>query len=232
MKKIILIIALISLPCLAKDLPNIQIPDEEMNTTLKGYAEYLEDSEAIYLKDNENKFVLNIKIPQKIESKSLLEKQITPSQNFDYSKYNSEEYRVRPTNRSKSISRQAFSVGAKYDNDVDYAQFEQTAGLYTKYEKEWFSISTSYEKTIGSTNGVPVDTIYISPEFKLGQRVSIKPVLSSNLTYRRKKAELILSINPFLKSDRFNFELGTAQTFDENNVLIKNQFKFNTRFKL
>ena len=35
-------------------------------TTLKGYNQYIEDTNAIYLKDSNNNFVLNIKSPQKI----------------------------------------------------------------------------------------------------------------------------------------------------------------------
>ena len=35
-------------------------------TVLKGYAQYVEDSNSIYLKDDNNNFVLNLKNPQKI----------------------------------------------------------------------------------------------------------------------------------------------------------------------
>ena len=39
---------------------------EPENITLKGYAQYIEDTEAIYLTDDNNQFVLNLKVPQKI----------------------------------------------------------------------------------------------------------------------------------------------------------------------
>ena len=69
-----ILIIFLSLPCLSYEndliiLPNIFITDtseaKSDNYTLKGYAEYLEDTEAIYLKDPDNQFVLNLKIPQK-----------------------------------------------------------------------------------------------------------------------------------------------------------------------
>ena len=37
-------------------------------TVLKGYAQYVEDSNSIYLKDGNNNFVLNLKNPQKISA--------------------------------------------------------------------------------------------------------------------------------------------------------------------
>ena len=57
--------------------PQIENTDEEIlfenednvrygATTLKGYAQYVDDSNAIHLKDDNDEFVLNIKNPQKI----------------------------------------------------------------------------------------------------------------------------------------------------------------------
>ena len=61
-------------------LPNIFITDtseaegeiDPDSITLKGYAEFMEDSEAIYLKDVDDQFVLNLKVPQKIGSQKLI----------------------------------------------------------------------------------------------------------------------------------------------------------------
>ncbi len=60
-------------------LPNIFIwADDELNAaTLKGYAEFLEADDAITLQDG-NGFVLNIKTPQGIGSKSLIKPQPKP----------------------------------------------------------------------------------------------------------------------------------------------------------
>ena len=83
MMRVLCILSLIiffSLPCMAYEsdliiLPNVFITDtseaeEEIdpnNITLKGYAEFMEDSQAIYLKDpDDDQLVLNLKIQRKL----------------------------------------------------------------------------------------------------------------------------------------------------------------------
>ena len=89
-------------------------------------------------------------------------------------------------------------------------------------------------KTVNSTNNNYNDNFYFSPEWKLNQYVSLKETLSADITRERRKAEFMISINPFGKKDedRLRLELGANQTYDYNNVVIRNQFKFSTRFKL
>jgi len=251
---IICIIAFLSLPCVAKNtelsydkdliiLPNIFITDiseaeEEIDTdniTLKGYAEYLEDSEAIYLKDDNDQFVLNLKVPQKITSQKLADehKKIN-KKTANYSKYGGAEYKIAPETRDAIISAGDLSFGTTIDEEVDYAELEHTATFFTKYKKNKFALTSAYERTIGSTYNNYIDTIYIAPEIKINKILSIKEVLSDNRTYRRKKAELVLSINPLAnrKEDRLNFEIGASRTYYEQNDFIRDRIRFNTRFKL
>ncbi len=249
MKKILLIILIsLALPCFAYDedlkLQNIFITDtteaeeylEPSNITLKGYAEYLEDTEAVTLTDDNDEFVLNLKVPQKITSKRLVEEhaKILAQKPVKYSKYGAEEYQVIPKGSNAIVSSGGLSFGTSFDQDVDYAQFEQTAGVFTRYDKGRFGLKTSYERTIGSTNNSYIDNIYLTPEFRINNIVSIKEELSSNITYRRKKAELILSIKPFAntKDDRLNLELSAGQTYYEDTAFTRNRLKFNTKFKL
>ena len=111
---------------------------------------------------------------------------------------------------------------------------EQSSGVFYKYKYKRFSITTSYLKTVNSTNNTYNDNFYVAPELELNQYFSLKEILSEDTVKRRKKAELVLSINPFgnKDTDRLRFELGASQTYDDNNNLFKSQFKFSTNFKL
>ena len=208
-------------------------PDD---VVLKGYAEFVEDSETIYMTDKNNKFVLNIKEPQEIKSKSLADIHKTNSQTtpYIYSKFSSLEYKIEPAGGNTVYNvGNGLSVGTSYDYGIDTAEFEQTTGVFTKYETKHFTLSSSYNRTICSTFGNYVDNIYVTPEIKLNDSVSVKEVLSTNPLTRRKKAEIVLSVKPFAaKLDgRLSIQAGVGNTYDEDNELIRSKFKFNTNFR-
>ena len=203
---------------------------------LKGYAQFMQDSEAVYMTDENNKFVMNIKEPQKIASKSLadIHKVNSVTTPYMYSKFGGEEYKIKPVGGNSVYNLgNGFSVGTSYDQEVDYAEFEQTTGVFTKFETKHFALSSSYNRTICSTFGNYIDNIYVTPEIKLNDSISIKEVLSANPVTRRKKAELVLTVTPFANNldRRLNFQAGVGNTYDDNNELIRSRFKFNTNFK-
>ena len=68
---------------------------------------------------------------------------------------------------------------------------------------------------------------------KLCQYLTLKNILSADTVKRRKKAEIVLSVNPFGKKDydRLRFELGASETYDEINNIIKGQFRFSTNYR-
>lgn len=245
---LIILLCFIFLPCEAKEkvgkLQNIFITDtteveeyiEPDTTTLKGYAEYIEDSEAIHLKDDQDEFVLNLKVPQKISSKSLIDNYnpAPTTRPKTYSRFGSEEYQIIPQGKNAIVSAGDLSFGTTFDQDVDTSQFEQTAGVFTAYTKGPFKLKTSYKRTVGSVHGNYTDNIYFSPEVKINKMFTIRGVLSANMLTGIKKNELVLSINPFAytKYDRLNLEIGAGQTYSHDNELIRNKIRFNTRFKL
>ncbi len=225
-------------------LPNVFITDtseaeEEIDPnsiTLKGYAEFMEDSQAIYLKDLEDQFVLNLKVPQKINSKKLVNS-YTPNYKkrpITYSKYDKAEYKISPTNGDATISAGDVSFGTAIGEEVDFAELEHTATFFTKYKKDRFAITSAYERTIGSTANNYIDSVYIAPEFKINKVLSIKEILTDNRTFNRKKAELVLSINPLAKTkeNRLRFEIGASRTIYEETNFIRDRIRFNTKFKL
>ncbi len=212
------------------------IPD---SVTLKGYAQFLEDSDAIYLKDDDDQFVLNLKKPQKITSDTLTSKQDNSLARKPkiISKSGSDQYSLLTEGHNSTIDfGDGFSAGTSYGSEIDYAQFKRRAGFFTKYDAEHFALRTSYERSFGSAFGDYVDYFYLVPEIKINNVVSLKEVLSANPTYKVNKAEFVLSINPLARTkkndNRLNIEMGTVSVYDQKNTLLKNQIKFNTKFKL
>lgn len=203
---------------------------------LHGYAEYFDDEEnAISLDLPENEYlVLNIKKPVVIEGKYFGYLQSSPSL-FDnnYTKYNGSEYSISPISGSSSKSVGGFSAGATYSQGIDYGELEQSSGIFTKYQYKRFAISTSYAKTVNTTNNTYNDNFYIMPELKLSQYFTIKNILSADTVKKRKKAEVVLSVNPFGNKDydRLRLEFGASGTYDEVNNSFKNQLKFSTMYK-
>lgn len=201
-------------------------------TTLKGYTQYIEDSNIIHLKDDNNEFVLNIKTPQKIIS--------TKSLNFGVPtakptlKYVNEEYLIAPNTISASSRIGNLTIGAQYNNEIDnIAMLEAETGLFTKYEKNKFALSSSVTKSLNTTYAQDYNTISIAPELKLNNYMSLKNVLSADITRNRRSSKLIFSINPFGKKDgRMFFEFGAKQTYNIETEATSTQFSFSTQFKL
>ena len=68
---------------------------------------------------------------------------------------------------------------------------------------------------------------------KLSQYLTLKNIFSADTVKKRKKAEVVLSLNPFGNRDydRLRFELGASETYDEMNNSLKGQFRFSTNYK-
>ena len=210
--------------------------DDMYNYVLHGYAEYFDDEKnAVALDLPENEYlVLHIKKPIVIEGKYFGYLQPSPSL-FDntYSKYNGTEYSIAPVSGSTEKKVGGFSAGATYSQGIDYGELEQSSGIFTKYQYKRFAISTSYAKTVNTTNNNYNDNFYVIPELRLNQYFTIKNILSADTVKKRKKAEVVLSVNPFGRRDydRLRIELGASETYDEINNVFKNQLKFSTMYK-
>ncbi len=203
-------------------------------TTLKGYAQFIEDDSVVHLKDNEDNFVLNIKVPQKISaSKGLNLKK--DNETKPYLKYKEAEYAIAPSSIKTFEKNGNFTFGALYGNEVDnIAMLETETGLFTKYEKDRFALSTSYKKNLNTTYSLFYDTISIAPEFKLNNYMSVKNEYKADITRNRNSGSLVLSLNPFGKKDldRMRLEVGAKQTVYMDTDFTKTEFSFSTRFKL
>lgn len=206
-------------------------------TTLKGYAEYVEDAEDVYLMDDHTQFTLNLKTPQKITSQKIVDSnKIVPKMDeiYSISKFKGEEYNISPTSRNVTVKEGGWSAGTTFSSGISTSQLENTTGLFTRYENKHFAISSAYAKNNMTTRGLTTDSFYVVPEFRLNSVFAVQEVLSADITRNRRSSELVLSVNPLGKKgiDRMNFELGAKQTFDMNSGDMWSQFRFSTKFKL
>lgn len=208
--------------------------DSSYSNVLKGYAVYeVEEEDAITLDDEQNDF-LAIKILTPFNYKG--GKYFGPKQMrlpLNYSKFSNMEYSIAPIAATHARKIGGFTTGTMFNQMIDYAELEQSTGVFSRYDTKHFAIYTAYSKTLNSTNTNYNDNIYISPELKLNQYFTLKEILSADITKNRKKAELVFSVNPFGKKDidRLRIEFGVNATFDEYNALLKNQFKFSTKYQ-
>ena len=87
-------------------------------TTLKGYAEYMEDANTIHLKDDNNNFVLNLKVPQKISASKGMDLQDAINSKR-MARYSDAEYNIAPNSVRTASKKGDFTFGALYGNEVD-----------------------------------------------------------------------------------------------------------------
>lgn len=202
-------------------------------TTLKGYAQFIEDDSTIHLKDNDNNYVLNIKTPQKISREKGLNLSHTPKRELQ--QYKDTEYMIAPSSIKTSGKAGNFTFGATYGTEVDsIAMLETETGLFTKYEKNKFAMSSSIKKSLNTTYALDYNTISIAPEFKLNDYVALRNILSADVTRNRNSSKFVFTLNPFGKKDpdRVEVQLGAKQTVYMDTDFVKTEFSFSTNFKL
>ena len=203
---------------------------------LKGYAEYNEEEENSITLDNADESISTIKIkkPSKVETTDFSNLSITP-QKGNYFSYTAPEYSITPVSNKKYKQFGKFKAGAVYGQEIFYAELEQSSGIFSSYDfNNKFSVSTSYLKTINSTNNDYNDNFYFSPSYKINQYLTVSESLSADISKERQKADVSLSINPFgnKDDDRLLFIFGASQTRYNDGRTPKNKFSFTTKIKL
>lgn len=256
----ILMVFLLGIPCMAEEedikLPNIfiwSLPEEENisvneitsseneeeeitlipdpeSVAAKGYAEFIETADTVYLKDENNNYILNLRVPQKLETSNLSDsRKLQGAKKF--SLYNREEYSIAPQTVKAVEKHGNFSLGTLYGSGIDTSQLERSTTLFTRYDHSRFAISSAYKMNELTTRGLTTDNVYIAPELKLSKIFSLSEVLSADITRNRRKGELVLSVSP-LKDERMRLEFGAGTTYDLNTDNSWSQVRFNTNFKL
>lgn len=199
--------------------------------TLKGYAQFVEDSSTVHLKDDNGNYALNIKTPQRITGTKGLN--LTQTDYKPLERHLASEYKITPNSFKASGKTGNFSFGATYEDEVDnIAMLESETGLFTKYEKNRFALSSSFTKSLNTTYAGDYNTISVTPELKLCDYVSLKSKLSADITRNRRSTKLVFSFNPLKDKDRMQLEVGAKQTVYLDNDFTKTEFSFSTIFKL
>ena len=111
---------------------------------------------------------------------------------------------------------------------------ETETGLFTKYEKSRFAVSSSVKKSLNTTYAKDYNTISITPEFKLNNYISLQNTFKADITRNRRSSELKFSVNPFGKkdADKLRLEAGAKQTYYVDSGVSKTQLNFQATFKL
>lgn len=191
------------------------------------------DEDAIFLKDNQT-FSINTKRKdtKKLNNIDLQQKKdfrISPQNVYQYTDQN--PYSTKSTSFSKEKKYGNFTLGTKYDSSFAPDTYSQTNTLFTKYQKNKFSLNTSYSNNaLTSFAQQNKGTFAFSPEYKLNNHVSLQSVYSTNFLDKNRKNEFIFSLKPF-KDDRMNFNVGASQIYSENSAPTRSQLNFSTKFK-
>lgn len=211
--------------------------DDMYSDVLYGYAQYIDDNEDTIFLENSKTAELNLKKSQiSYSGEKYNHLQTTPTlfNTNKYSKYNVPEFSIATIYQTHQKDLGAgFSAGTTYWQGISDGELEQSSGLFSRYQYKRIALTTTYSKTINTTNNTYSDNIYFTPELKLNQYLTLKEILSTNVINHSKKAEFMISLNPFgnYDQDRLRLNLSAVQTFDDQNNLLKNQFKFYTNYK-
>ncbi len=227
-----------------EELKDSDIYEEyQMGTTLHGFLEYSDieneqtEENAIYL-EQANIPTINFKEPLKDTSKpkkAIKKPTFYAFKEFDTkaSKFSTSEYQIKPVSATLSHKKGFFTIGTSYDSFLDSAEINYSTTLFTRFDSKKFAITTGFTRDTGNDFSSFKNKLYIAPEIKLTKRLSLIDIMQTDLEQISKKNELVLRYRPNLKkrADEVQFELGTAQTF-YNNDYVKTSIKFSTKFKL
>ena len=200
---------------------NIAIADENDN-----------DESTIYLKDDQT-FSINTKRKdlKKLNNIDLQQKKdfrISPQNVYQYTDQN--PYSTKSTSFTKEKKHGNFTLVTKYNSSFAPNTYSQTNTLFTKYQKNKFSINTSYSNNaLTSFAQQNKGTLAFSPEYKLNNHVSLQSIYSTNFLDKNHKNEFVFSLKPF-KDDRMNLDLGASQIYSENSAPTRSQLNFSTKF--
>ena len=215
---------------------NINNPSEnDINTTNNNETQNTEDSDAVKLdisKNAELKYKeckCNITNSETIDSSSNEDFRISPQNVNQYQNY--DIYSKKSHSFSKEKKYKDVTFGTKYDNTFSPNQMEQSRTLFSKYQKDKFSFTTSYKNnSLANFNQQFRETFSFSPEYEINKHLTLQGIYSKNILDRSNKNEVIFSLKPF-KDDRMNFNVGASQIYYEDATPMRSQFNFATKIK-
>lgn len=209
--------------------------DDENDDT--DYSDFLyddseDDSNAIYLDDTKNTSQKpTIKKKDKIKDLSIDSNSKTTSGNRNYLFDNLNLYNTKTTSFGTEKTKGNFSFGSTYDNSINPNQLIQTRTLFTKYQKDNFSIKSSYKNnTLGGFDQQFKGSFSFSPEYKINNHLSVQNVYTVNVMDKSSKNEVVFSLKPF-NDDRMNLNVGASQINYQDTTPSRSQLNFSTQIK-
>ena len=218
--------------------------ENEESVLLKTEIQYFDHLDVVSLDKTVNSKQINLSKPQKISASSLkdynkkMEANLASrvSRRVAKAQYlGDEESWISENNKKVEEKIGNFTVGTNFSSGVSsLSNLEYSSGLFTKYQKNNFSLKTSVYKDQVATYDLSTNNISIAPEFRINKALAVNSVIKADLTRSRKTAQLGVLLTPFAYkgNDRFNLEFSAGQTFDDSNALMKTKFEFSTKLEL
>lgn len=153
---------------------------------------------------------------------------ITPQNIHLYNDFNPYQSHSTTFTRQKQVG--DFSFGSKQNGTISPNSYTQTSTLFTKYQKDKFSINTSYQSGgLMSMSQSKKGTFEVAPQYQLNEHFSLQNKYSKNMLDKTYKNEMVFSIKPF-EDSRMNFDIGAGQVYSEAAMPTRSQLNFSTKF--
>ena len=241
---------------LPEETPDSQKNEKILNVADKQLPE--EEKEEENLDENNNAYSYNeFENSETIEDSSdTVYLNSTPTKKFNLKKrtiitnqkpviHQDEDFRVSPQNvdlyrnndiyskKTTSFSNEKkfgnLTFGSKHDNTFTMNEYSGTRTLFSKYDINRFSFSTSYKNnSLSSFDQQFRGTFSFSPEYRLNEHLSLQSIYSRNFMDRSNKNEIVFTLKPF-KDDRMNFNIGAGQIYYEDAAPTRSQLNFATK---
>ena len=142
---------------------------------------------------------------------------------------------ILPLSGSVSEQMGGFSYGQSWGQELSsIAQMEYSTAFFIRYDTpKAFSFTTSVRQASNQDVGTQYNTLRLSPEWHITDKLTLKDSFSNYLNQTRNKNELTLVYTPALKkyAESLKFELGVAQSYYQNGQR-SSSVSFSTDFKL
>ncbi len=188
---------------------------------LKGQVEYDDNPiETIYLDDDIDKPQVNI--PQHSLTLPVGVLNITSNTNTERSALaramvsRSSLGDILPLSGSAFAKSGGISYGTIWGEELSYSQIEATTSFFIRYDSpKRYSLQTSIGKSANRDTDYQYNTLRITPEWHITDRLTLKDTYSNYNNGQKTKNELTLVYTPALKkyAESLKFELGLAQSY-------------------
>ncbi len=234
---ITLFLLLNMIPSFAASQDNGQIRE---TYKLRGQVEYDDNPvETIYLDENIERPQVNIpkrSLTLPVGVLNITSNSNTPRSALARAMVNRNSLKdILPLSGSVSEQMGGFSYGQSWEQELSsIAQMEYTTAFFVRYDTpKAFSFTTSVRQASNQDVGTQYNTLRLSPEWHITDKLTLKDSFSNYLNQTRNKNELTLVYTPALKkyAESLKFELGVAQSYYQNGQR-SSSVSFSTDFKL